>query len=50
MYIIKNKNNLGDSAMLLFKRFSIFKMIGIILLGAVALFFVFKASITGSII
>ena len=31
------------------KKFSIFKLIGIIIVGVVVLFFVFKASITGSI-
>ena len=32
------------------KRFSIFKLIGFVVLAAVVLFFVFKASITGSIV
>jgi hypothetical protein len=32
------------------KKFSIFKLIGIILVSAIVLFFVFKASITGSIV
>lgn len=32
------------------RRFSIFKFLGFVLLGVVALFFVFKASITGSIV
>lgn len=36
--------------MLLFKRFSIFKLLGIAIVTVIALFFVFKASITGSII
>lgn len=36
--------------MLLFKRFSIFKLIGIAIITIIALFFVFKASITGSIV
>lgn len=36
--------------MLFGKRFGIFKIIGIVLLVAVALFFVFKASITGNIV
>lgn len=36
--------------MLFGKKFGIFKIIGIILLIAVALFFVFKASITGNIV
>lgn len=31
------------------KRFSIFKLIGIVIVSAVLLFFVFKASIIGSI-
>lgn len=31
-------------------KFSIFKVIGLVLVGAVVLFFVFKASITGSIV
>lgn len=31
------------------KRFNIFKIIGLIIVGIVVLFFVFKASITGSI-
>ncbi len=32
------------------KRFGIFRIIGIVLVAVVALFFVFKASITGSIV
>lgn len=32
------------------RRFSIFKLLGLVLVGVVVLFFVFKASITGSII
>lgn len=32
------------------RRFSIFKLIGFIVLAVVVLFFVFKASITGSIV
>lgn len=36
--------------MLMFKKFSIFKLIGIALVTVIALFFVFKASITGSIV
>ena len=36
--------------MLIFKKLSIFKLIGIVLVTIVALFFVFKASITGSIV
>ena len=32
------------------RRFSIFRILGLIALGVVALFFVFKASITGSIV
>ncbi len=32
------------------KGFSIFKLIGFVLIAAVAVFFVFKASITGSIV
>ncbi len=32
------------------KKFGILRIIGIILISAIALFFVFKASITGSII
>lgn len=31
------------------RRFSIFKIIGIVLVSIIVLFFVFKASITGSI-
>lgn len=31
------------------RRFSIFKLVGFILLAVIVLFFVFKASITGSI-
>ena len=35
----------------MFKRgFSIFKLIGLVLVGAVVLFFVFKASVSGSIV
>jgi hypothetical protein len=36
--------------MLFGKRMGIFKIIGIVLVAVVALFFVFKASITGSIV
>ena len=36
--------------MLFGRRFGIFKIIGIVLVAVVALFFVFKASITGSIV
>jgi hypothetical protein len=32
------------------KRFGIFKILGLVLVGIVVLFFVFKASITGSIV
>lgn len=32
------------------RRFSIFKILGLVLVGIVVLFFVFKASITGSIV
>ena len=32
------------------KGFSIFKLIGLVLVGIVVLFFVFKASISGSIV
>lgn len=32
------------------KRFSIFRLIGFVVLAVVVLFFVFKASITGSIV
>ena len=32
------------------RRFSIFRLIGLIVLAVVVLFFVFKASITGSIV
>ncbi len=35
----------------MFKRgFSIFKLIGVVLVGAIVLFFVFKASVTGNIV
>ena len=35
----------------MFKRgLSIFKLIGLVLVGAIALFFVFKASVAGSIV
>lgn len=36
--------------MLFGKKLGVFKIVGIIVLVAVALFFVFKASITGSIV
>ena len=36
--------------MLLFRRFSIFKLLGIAIVAVIALFFIFKASITGSIV
>ena len=45
---INYTNNRGD--LMLFKRFSIFRLIGIAIGLVVLLFFVFKASITGSII
>ena len=41
---------IGEKAMLFGRRLSIFKLIGLALVGAVVLVFVFKASITGSIV
>lgn len=34
----------------MFKRFGIFKLLGILIVAAVVVFFVFKASISGSIV
>ena len=41
---------IGEKTMLFGRKFSIFKLIGLALVGAVVLVFVFKASITGSIV
>lgn len=41
---------IGEKTMLFGRRLSIFKLIGLALVGAVVLVFVFKASITGSIV